>query len=260
MFLDEMLEKKYSGMYRGQIAKVDEDIKNGIYYVRVYPMMASLTDSELPKATSNLTVRYSHISLHVDDWVWCFFENENFQYPVIFDLCNFKDSYPKTSDFGTDYGKFHRFDFNDGAVTLEIDEDEGQVKIQTMNDVEITFDKKGAITLIDGNNNTVTLDDKGIDIKDGVSSGNEIKLTSAGIDIKDKNSNEIKMISGEIDFNGSSKYFVTHTELNSALQTLVSTYLNTHMHPTPSGPSSPPVAPMSIDISSSKTTTLKTGG
>jgi hypothetical protein len=56
---------------------------------------------------------------------------------------------------------------------------------------------------------------------------------------------------------GSTKSLVTFTELNSALQNFM-TSLNTHTHPTPSGPSSAPTAPMSLDISSSESQKVKT--
>ena len=72
-----------------------------------------------------------------------------------------------------------------------------------------------------------------------------------------------------INLNGSGKSFVTHAELDSALQTLVGA-LNTHIHPTPAGPSSPPSAAgtipppgiglFTLNISSAATTTVKTGG
>lgn len=65
---------------------------------------------------------------------------------------------------------------------------------------------------------------------------------------------------GHIDLNGSSKTFVTHTELNTALQSFI-TALNLHTHPTAApGPVSPPSAPMSLDISGAATTTIRTGG
>lgn len=63
-----------------------------------------------------------------------------------------------------------------------------------------------------------------------------------------------------VNINGSSKAFVTHAELNSALQSFM-TALNLHTHPTAaSGPPSPPTAPMSLNISAAATTTVKTGG
>ena len=70
----------------------------------------------------------------------------------------------------------------------------------------------------------------------------------------------------EIDLNGDSKRFVTHAELDTALQGLM-TSLNSHTHlvaslGAPTGPASTSVPPItfSIDISAAKTTTVKTGG
>ncbi len=62
-----------------------------------------------------------------------------------------------------------------------------------------------------------------------------------------------------IELNGSSKYFVTHTELTTALNTFL-TALNAHTHPTAAtGPPSPPTAPMTLNITSSKATKVVTG-
>jgi hypothetical protein len=65
-----------------------------------------------------------------------------------------------------------------------------------------------------------------------------------------------------IELNGNSKSFVTYTELNMALQLLV-TALNSHTHTgVQAGGSSTgtPGSPMTLDISSSETSTIKTGG
>lgn len=70
------------------------------------------------------------------------------------------------------------------------------------------------------------------------------------------------IVSGDaIELNGNSKKFVTHAELNSALQTFI-TALNTHVHTSggSGSPTTPPTTSMSIDISNAATTTLKTGG
>jgi len=65
---------------------------------------------------------------------------------------------------------------------------------------------------------------------------------------------------GTINMNGDDKRFVTHAELDAALQTFI-TALNLHTHPTAAtGPPSPPTASMSLDISAAETTTIKTGG
>lgn len=66
---------------------------------------------------------------------------------------------------------------------------------------------------------------------------------------------------GKLELNGKDKQFVTWQELNTAL-TNFTTLLNSHVHTATSigAPTSPPVAPMSIDISQAKTTTVVTGG
>jgi len=75
-----------------------------------------------------------------------------------------------------------------------------------------------------------------------------------------ESTNDTEIDAANIYLNGSSKPFVTHAELDAALQTFI-TALNLHTHPTaPTGPVSPPTVPMSINISASATTTVKTGG
>ena len=63
-----------------------------------------------------------------------------------------------------------------------------------------------------------------------------------------------------IEINGNTKNFVTHAELNTALQTFI-TALNAHVHAVTAvgSPTGPPVPLQSIDISASKTNTVKTG-
>ena len=64
-----------------------------------------------------------------------------------------------------------------------------------------------------------------------------------------------------IELNGNSKQFVTWAELNQALQNLVSA-LNSHTHSNGNqgSPTGGPIVPLSLDISSSKTKTVLTGG
>ena len=66
---------------------------------------------------------------------------------------------------------------------------------------------------------------------------------------------------GIVAINGDTKPFVTHAELDSALQTFILA-LNLHVHSgvtTGPGASGPPT-PMSINIATAATTTVKTGG
>ena len=83
-----------------------------------------------------------------------------------------------------------------------------------------------------------------------------------------KKDGSINVTGENINLNGNDKRFVTHAELDAALQ-LFMTALNTHTHLVAALPSAPPVlpiptliptVPLSIDISASKTLTVKTGG
>lgn len=64
---------------------------------------------------------------------------------------------------------------------------------------------------------------------------------------------------GTIEINGASKSFVTHAELDTALQALV-TAINAHVHVETGASTAPPTTPMTLDISAAATTTVKTGG
>lgn len=66
---------------------------------------------------------------------------------------------------------------------------------------------------------------------------------------------------GKIKLNGSDKQFVTWAELNSALSSFM-TALNQHTHSNGNegSPTGAPIVPMTLDISSAKTTTILTGG
>jgi hypothetical protein len=67
-----------------------------------------------------------------------------------------------------------------------------------------------------------------------------------------------------IELNGNTKPFVTHAELDVALQTMVG-LINTHTHlyapgPLPPVPTAPPLPLTTVNIASAATTTVKTGG
>jgi hypothetical protein len=90
----EIFDKKYYGNYRGQIVEVNNDVKNGLYKVKIYPFFANIETTYLPYAQSNLTTENSNENLKVDDIVWCFCEQGNAHFPIIFSKCNIKDKLP----------------------------------------------------------------------------------------------------------------------------------------------------------------------
>jgi len=68
------------------------------------------------------------------------------------------------------------------------------------------------------------------------------------------------VLADNLEVKGNTRSFVTHAELNTALQTFI-TALNLHTHAvtTAPGTTAPPTTPSSIDISAAKTDNIKTG-
>jgi hypothetical protein len=86
-----------------------------------------------------------------------------------------------------------------------------------------------------------------------------IEKDSDIITIKNEEGAEYKLNAANAEINGNSKSFVTHAELDAALQTFINA-LNLHTHPETGGSTLPPTTPLSLDISASETQTVKTGG
>ncbi len=204
-FFNDRINMRYDGFYRAEIKEV-MDLKNGLYKVKIYPFFYDIDDVEkLPVAMSNLTNKYSHISLEVGDWVWVFFDNGCINNPVIFDLCNVKDSYPKSASG-------EKPDYYDNIVKdNEIDENEVKYNGEYnkfnsfyFGDIKIDFDMKNKQIILYSDNWYIVLDsDKGIHIKGnscfikgseklGVNFNNNIiNMDSDGIDIKNNKNVEI---------------------------------------------------------------------
>lgn len=91
--------------------------------------------------------------------------------------------------------------------------------------------------------------------------GADVRIMNDGGNVKIEAGTDVDVDATNVNLNGDSKRFVTYTELNTALQTFM-TALNLHVHTSaPAGsPTTPPVASMSLDISTSETQTVRTGG
>jgi len=94
-----------------------------------------------------------------------------------------------------------------------------------------------------------------------ISDDGSYKITGKDYSVEVTTNGTIKITGKNIELNGNSKKFVTGDELATALSNHT-TALNQHVHTSAAAGSltSPPAAPMSIDISAAKTTTVKTGG
>lgn len=135
----------------------------------------------------------------------------------------------------------------------------------------IFFAETGIGNFLNGQGNEVSADDisrfsltdavafVGLYGKNDPAGDSTIEITSAG----DLNIDSKK----NVNVNGDNKSFVTHAELDSALQTFMNA-LNLHIHTTTAtvGPTavpgiiSPPTVPMTLNIAAAETQTVKTGG
>jgi phage gp45-like len=103
--------------------------------------------------------------------------------------------------------------------------------------------------------------------KDTLPSENGIGNNKTGSNILLEDNGDIDFVGTTLKLNGDSKSFVTHAELDAAIQTFL-TALNAHIHVTTAtvsattvpGVIAPTTPPITLDISASKTTTVKTDG
>lgn len=91
-----------------------------------------------------------------------------------------------------------------------------------------------------------------------ISDDGSYKLTGEGYSITVMTDGTLKINGKTIDLNGSSKQFVTWTEFNTAYQAML-TIVKAHVHPG-NGVVSPTLTAMTSDLSTAKSTTVKTGG
>ena len=115
----------------------------------------------------------------------------------------------------------------------------------------IKHDTQGNTVTVEGDNCTVKVTAKEIDLANGTVT---IKLVNDEISL-DNGSVNVKLKGSEVDLNGNSKTLVTYSELNQAMQTLAGILAaGTDTYGKVIFPG------LTIDISASQTTTIKTGG
>ena len=87
-------------------------------------------------------------------------------------------------------------------------------------------------------------------------SGDTITIEAKGADVNINTSS-----SGTVNLNGTGDYITKYTELNTQLQSLISA-LNAHVHTSAAAgsPTTPPVTPMSLNISTAQSSKVQVGG
>lgn len=222
-------ELKYYKTYIGKIIDVDDPLKRG--RIKCYILELYWVDGESAVWVDPCYAR-SMLKLKKDDYVLVGFKNGDRKRPYYFGISQeLKDMIP------TEY---------DGTL---------QVLFQSnKDDLFVTYDDDNKELYVEIGDNKYTINPDGI-IREDVN-GNKEEMTTTGIKWTDTNSNTIETTGTTVDINGNSKKFVTYTELNTALQLMVTAANNLYLTSADNGVTG---GGLTLDISASESTKARTG-
>lgn len=151
-----------------------------------------------------------------------------------------------------------------GGHLLQFDDKSGeeQIHLHHVKNGDMVIDKDGGITITDAKGATVKLDANAGKVQVEDANGNVLTLDSSGVNVADASGNKVEMTAAGITVKGV-KVVIDATLVTLAGQggepivkgaTLLG-LLNSHVHMTAWGPSSPPVVPFMPSILSTKVQT-----
>lgn len=228
-------------LYQAQVIDIDDSDEQCGIVIKVLPEMKDVKQSDLPKAypfsLHNSTHEFENDLPEVNSLIY-----------VLIDKY-WKRFYYLQNQFFYDFFKFSTITTALNKATEITNKDYKNIKFRLYADGGLEFHNKN-----DGSHGFIH------------KSGSYSIFDKDGNIIIDSDTKKVKVNGNAIELNGNTKQFVTWTELNSALQSLILA-LNSHTHlvasvGAPTGPASASTPPItfSIDISSAQTTTIKTGG
>ena len=222
-------ELKYYKTYIGKIIDVDDPLKRG--RIKCYILELYWVDGESAVWVDPCYTR-SMLKLKKDDYVLVGFKNGDRKRPYYFGISQeLKDMIPAEYD---------------GTL---------QVLFQSnKDDLFVTYDDDNKELYVEIGDNKYTINPDGI-IREDVN-GNKEEMTTTGIKWTDTNSNTIETTGTTVDINGNSKKFVTYTELNTALQLMVTAANNLYLTSADNGVTG---GGLTLDISASESTKARTG-
>lgn len=227
----ENVDQKYYGKYRGVVVDNNDPEKLGRLKVKVPNILGNdvVTGWAMPCAPYGGANDQGFFAIpEIDAGVWVEFEMGDLEYPIWVGTYWSKpggaSEVPKPEDTQSPPSRKIIRTVKGNSIELE-DKD---------NEETITITEKT-------NSNKITMDSNGIVVEDA---NNKIELTSSGVTIT---SSKIKVGQNALDASGQ---LVLGTILSQLLSTFI-LQLNTHIHTGNMGaPTSPPMVPMQLDISS----------
>ena len=147
---------------------------------------------------------------------------------------------------------------------LQFDDEDSKEKIllHHMSGSEISFDEKGSIAITDSGGAVITLNADSNELTVTDANGNNLKMTSSGTTVEDANGNKIEMAASGITLEGQQIVIKGSSVMLGGAggepvikgQSFL-TMFATHTHPTPAGPSSPPIPQGEMSTLSTKVMT-----
>jgi hypothetical protein len=172
------------------------------------------------------------LKLKKDDFVIVGFKNGNRKRPYYFGINQeLKDMMPSEYD---------------GTLQVLFQSNKG--------DLLATYDDDNKELYIEIGDNKYTINTNGI-IREDANSNKE-EMTTTGIKWTDTNGNTIEMTGTTVDINGNSKKFVTYTELNAALQAMVTAANALYLTSADNGVAG---GGLTLNISAAESTKARTG-
>jgi uncharacterized protein involved in type VI secretion and phage assembly len=135
--------------------------------------------------------------------------------------------------------------------TLSFEDASGAESVQLLDGVHghrITLDADG-LSVTDGiHGHRITLTADGMSITGGMANGNSLAMDASGITVRDRNGNTLQLGPAGIQIGGDTEKMVLGTTFKANVAAFMAA-LSTHTHIGNLGaPTSPPVAPMSLDV------------
>lgn len=258
------IDQKRYGKYRGFVTNNKDPQKSGRVKLRIPSVLGDQeSDWALPCLPfGGLADQGFFVIPQLDAQVWVEFEEGDPQRPIWTGTFWQQESdvpteaaldEPTTRLLKTPTGHLLQFDDEDGQE---------KIRLHHKSESEISFDEKGSIAIKDSGGAVMTLNADSNEITIADANGNTLQMTSSGTKIEDSNGNKLEMAASGITLDAQNIILkggnvMLGGEAGEGIikgQTFL-TLLATHTHPTPAGPSSPPVPQGEMSTLSSKVLT-----
>lgn len=244
------LEEKRYGKYRGLVTDNRDPHKKGRLKLRIPSLLGDeQSDWALPCFPFGGGSSYGWFSVpDVDAQVWVEFEEGDLSRPIW--TGTFWQAPDEIPEDAAKEEPSTRMLKTPGGHILQFDDESGeeQILLQHTSEAQLKIDKNGSIELTDSKGATLTMDAEKGEMLIEDTNGNSITLSSGSVSVEDSSSNKIELTPSGINVEGQ-MIVIKGSQISLGGpggepvirgSSFISMYMN-HIHPTPFGPSGPPV-------------------